>query len=81
MANGTLTAKDLARMCGTDGKRMRRFMRKHADAATQSGGEPIVPRVGQGNRYALTQKQANALVTLWKKAHAPQSEASEASES
>lgn len=75
---GTITAKDLAREAGTDGKRMRRFMRKHADAATSSGGEPIVPRVGQGNRYALNRKQANALLALWKQAHAPAATESEA---
>lgn len=67
-----ITAKDLAREAGTDGKRMRRFMRKLADAATTDGGEPIVPRCGQGNRYAISRSQANALLKLWRATHAPQ---------
>jgi hypothetical protein len=47
-AEETLSAKEVARELGTDARTLRKFFR--------SGNSPIDP-VGQGGRYAVTQKQ------------------------
>lgn len=55
----TLSAKEVAKMAGTDPKRFRRFIR------SQGGG------IGQGNRYEFTQSEAKRLVAAFAKANSP----------
>lgn len=71
----TTTPKALAEELGTNPKALRRFIRKAADAAMASGTNPVLERVGQGNRYGITAKQAKAIKAAWLAAHAPKAEA------
>jgi hypothetical protein len=69
----TITAKELALLCETDPKSMRRFIRSQAKA---SGS--IIDACGQGNRYAIDVLDADALVQAFKasnRSHAPQAPA------
>lgn len=59
-----VTAKELAKMAGTDGKRMRRFIRAQA----QEKGA-IIGACGQGNRYAISASDARKLVNAFWKAN------------
>jgi hypothetical protein len=58
----TITAKELALLCDTDPKSMRRFIRAQAKA----GDGSIIDACGQGNRYAIDASDANALVNAFK---------------
>lgn len=63
------TPKILAEELGTNSKALRRFMRKLADHAMATGTDPILERVGQGNRYDLTPAQVKAIKKAWTEAH------------
>lgn len=70
MTTQTLTPKELAAEIGTTPKALRRFIRTLADTATKDEKDPIVPRVGQGHRYAITPADARRIKDAWGKAHA-----------
>lgn len=66
----TITAKELAVLCETDPKSMRRFIRAQAKA----GDGSIIDACGQGNRYNIDVDDAKALVAAFKasaRSHAP----------
>lgn len=66
----TLSAKEVAKMAGTDAKRLRRFIRSDSSGITACG---------QGNRYEFTQAQARKLVAAFNKANSPKQDEATAS--
>lgn len=55
MSDSTITPRDLAIMCETDPKTMRRFMRNMTDA-----------RVGKGGRWDIASQDVDAIITAFK---------------
>jgi hypothetical protein len=75
----TITAKELAVLCETDPKSMRRFIRSQAKA----GDGAIIDACGQGNRYNIDVEDAKRLVNAFKasnRSHATNVPARSASE-
>lgn len=63
----TITAKELALLCNTDPKSMRRFIRAQAKA----GDGAIIDACGAGNRYAIDALDVRALVAAFAASNRP----------